>query len=167
MLLVNSNKDCKNEFNRYVDTCVKIDKILQKVDTYKDYEKVKNSAKSEMIKKIGNQILKSIKETKTEEYKRKSAEWKGKKEYWNQKHREFEEKQGEFEARQELYEKQLRESNIRKLIQEAYTLLSEENISKFQRFQRATRTFGDLSKQEIKEMIKNSRSSGWDWFCER
>lgn len=51
MLLVNSNKDCKNEFNRYVDTCVKIDKILQKVDTYKDYEKVKNSAKSEMIKK--------------------------------------------------------------------------------------------------------------------
>lgn len=167
MLLVNSNKDCKNEFNRYVDTCVKIDKILQKVDTYKDYEKVKNSAKSEMIKKIGNQILKSIKETKTEEYKRKSAEWKGKKEYWNQKHREFEEKQGEFEARQELYEKQLRESNIRQLIQEAYTLLSEENISKFQRFQRATRTFGDLSKQEIKEMIKNSRSSGWDWFCER
>lgn len=167
MLLVNSNKDCKNEFNRYVDTCVKIDKILQKVDTYKDYEKVKNSAKSEMIKKIGNQILKSIKETKTEEYKRKSAEWKEKKEYWNQKHREFEEKQGEFEARQELYEKQLRESNIRQLIQEAYTLLSEENISKFQRFQRATRTFGDLSKQEIKEMIKNSRSSGWDWFCER
>ncbi len=167
MLLVNSNKDCKNEFNRYVDTCVKIDKILQKVDTYKDYEKVKNSAKSEMIKKIGNQILKSIKETKTEEYKRKSAEWKEKKEYWNQKHREFEEKQGKFEARQELYEKQLRESNIRQLIQEAYTLLSEENISKFQRFQRATRTFGDLSKQEIKEMIKNSRSSGWDWFCER
>lgn len=167
MLLVNSNKDCKNEFNRYVDTCVKIDKILQKVDTYKDYEKVKNSAKSEMIKKIGNQILKSIKETKTEEYKRKSAEWKEKKEYWNQKYREFEEKQGEFEARQELYEKQLRESNIRQLIQEAYTLLSEENISKFQRFQRATRTFGDLSKQEIKEMIKNSRSSGWDWFGER
>ena len=50
MLLVNSNKDCKNEFNRYVDTCVKIDKILQKVDTYRDYEKVKNSAKSEILK---------------------------------------------------------------------------------------------------------------------
>ena len=69
MLLVNSNKDCKNEFNRYVDTCVKIDKMLQKVDTYKEYEKIKNQARSEMIKKIGNQILKSIKETKTEEYK--------------------------------------------------------------------------------------------------
>ena len=167
MLLVNSNKDCKNEFNRYVDTCVKIDKMLQKVDTYKDYEKIKNQARSEMIKKIGNQILKSIKETKTEEYKRKSAEWKEKREYWNFKTKEFEEKQGEYEARQLLYENQLRESNIRQLIQETYKLLSEESMSKFQRFKRATRTFGDLSKREIKEIIRNGKSSGFDWFSER
>lgn len=167
ILLVNSNKDCKNEFNRYVDTCVKIDKMLQKVDTYKEYEKIKNQARSEMIKKIGNQILKSIKETKTEEYKRKAAEWKEKREYWNFKNKEFEEKQAEFETRQQLYENQLRESNIRHLIQETYNLLSEENISKFQRFKRATRTFGDLSKREIKEIIRNSRSSGLDWFGER
>ena len=167
MLLVNSNKDCKNEFNRYVDTCVKIDKILQKVDTYKDYEKIKNQARSEMIKKIGNQILKSIKETKTEEYERKSAEWKEKREYWNFKTKEFEEKQGEYEARQLLYENQLRESNIRQLIQETYKLLSEESMSKFQRFKRATRTFGDLSKREIKEIIRNGKSSGFDWFGER
>ena len=166
MLLVNSNKDCKNEFNRYVDTCVKIDKMLQKVDTYKEYEKIKNQARSEMIKKIGNQILKSIKETKTEEYKRKAAEWKEKREYWNFKNKEFEEKQAEFETRQQLYENQLRESNIRHLIQETYKLLSEENISRFQRFQRATRTFGDLSKRKIKEMIRNGRSSGFEWHNE-
>ena len=167
MLLVNSNKDCKNEFNRYVDTCVKIDKMLQKVDTYKDYEKIKNQARNEMIKKIGNQILKSIKETKTEEYERKSAEWKEKREYWNFKTKEFEEKQGEYEVRQLLYENQLRESNIRQLIQETYKLLSEESMSKFQRFKRATRTFGDLSKREIKEIIRNGKSSGFDWFSER
>ena len=167
MLLVNSNKDCKDEFNKYVDTCVKIDKMLQKVDNFKDYEKIKNSERTEMIKKVGNQILKSIKETKTEEYKRKSAEWKEKREYWNQKHKEFEENQGEFEARQEMYEKQLRESNIRQLIQETYTLLFQENMSKFQRFKRITRTFGDLSKREIKEMIKNNKSLGIDWYNER
>ena len=167
MLLVNSNKDCKNEFNRYVDTCVKIDKMLQKVYIYKDYEKIKNQARNEMIKKIGNQILKSIKETKTEEYERKSAEWKEKREYWNFKTKEFEEKQGEYEARQLLYENQLLESNIRQLIQETYKLLSEESMSKFQRFKRATRTFGDLSKREIKEMIRNVKSSGFDWFGER
>ena len=167
MLLVNSNKDCKDEFNRYVDTCVKIDKMLQKVDSYKDYEKVKNQARNEMIKKIGNQILKSIKETKTEEYQRKSAEWKEKREYWNFKTKEFEEKQGEYEARQLLYENQLRESNIRQLIQETYKLLSEESMSKFQHFKRATRTFGDLSKREIKEIIRNGRSYGFDWFSER
>lgn len=167
MLLVNSNNDCKNEFNRYVDICVKINKMLQKVDTFKDYEKIKNSARTEMITKIGNQILKSIKETKTEEYKRKSDEWKEKREYWNQKHKEFEQKQGEFEARQEMYEQQLRESNIRQLIQETYKLLSEENMSVNQRLKRTTRTFGDLSKREIKELIRQSKSSGFDWFNER
>ena len=166
MLLVNSNKDCKDEFNKYVDICVKIDKMLQKVDNFKDYEKIKNSARTEMIKRVGNQILKSIKETKTEEYKRKSEEWKEKREYWNQKHKEFKENQGEFMARQEMYEKQLRESNIRQLIQETYTLLFQENMSKFQRFKRITKTFGDLSKREIKEMIKNNKSSGIDWYNE-
>ena len=106
-------------------------------------------------------------ETKTEEYERKSVEWKEKREYWNFKTKEFEEKQGEYEARQLLYENQLRESNIRQLIQETYKLLSEESMSKFQRFKRATRTFGDLSKREIKEMIRNGKSFGFDWFGER
>lgn len=78
-----------------------------------------------------------------------------------------EEKQGEYEARQLLYENQLRESNIRQLIQETYKLLSEESMSKFQHFKRATRTFGDLSKREIKELIRNSRNAGFDWFGER
>ena len=73
----------------------------------------------------------------------------------------------ELFARQILYENQLRESNIRHLIQETYTLLSEESMSKFQRFKRATRTFGDLSKREIKELIKNGRNAGFDWFSER
>ena len=56
---------------------------------------------------------------------------------------------------------------IRQLIQETYKLLSEESMSKFQRFKRATRTFGDLSKREIKEIIRNGKSSGFDWFSER
>ena len=70
-------------------------------------------------------------------------------------------------VRQLLYENQLRESNIRQLIQETYKLLSEESMSKFQHFKRATRTFGDLSKREIKEIIRNGRSYGFDWFSER
>lgn len=166
MSLVNSNADCKKEFSKYVDTCVKIDKILQKVNTYKDYEKVKNDAKYEMIKKVGNQILKVIKETKSEEYKRKSDEWKAKRDYWNQKHKEYEQTQGEYEARQELYDKQLQEINVRNLIQDTYKLLAQENMSKHQKFKRVTKTFGDLSKREIKELIRKSKGAGIDWYHE-
>ena len=159
MLIINSNTDCKQEFNKYIDTCIKIDKILQKVNTNLEYERVKNKAKNEIIKRVENQILKAIKETKTEKYKRKCAEWKEKREHWNQK-------QGEYEARQELYDKQIQEINIRNLIQEAYKLIAQENISKNQHFKRATRTFGDKSKREIKEMLKKNRNEGFDWFNE-
>ena len=166
LLLLNSNDDCKNKFTTYIDTCVKIDKVLQKINTYKDYEKSKNTARYEMLKKIGNQLLKFIKETKTEEYARKKQEWLERKEYWNQRNQEFQEAKGEFEARQELYEKQLQEINIRNLIQDAYKMLSEENISKFQKYKRATRTFGDLSKREIKELMKKNKDAGIDWYHE-
>lgn len=166
LLLLNSNDDCKNKFTTYIDTCVKIDKVLQKINTYKDYEKSKNTARYEMLKKIGNQLLKFIKETKTEEYARKKQEWLERKEYWNQRNQKFQEAKGEFEARQELYEKQLQEINIRNLIQDAYKMLSEENISKFQKYKRATRTFGDLSKREIKELMKKNKDAGIDWYHE-
>ncbi len=166
LLLVNSNVDCKKQFTNYIDTCVKIDKVLQKVNTYKDYEKVKNVARYEMLKKVGNQLLKVIKETKTEEYIRKKQEWIEKREYWNQKHKQFEEAQGEYQARQELYNKQFQEINIRNLIQDVYKLLTEENMSKYQKYKRITKTFGDLSKREIKEMIKQNKSYGMDWYHE-
>lgn len=166
LLLVNSNVDCKKQFTNYIDTCVKIDKLLQKVNTYKDYEKVKNVARYEMLKKVGNQLLKVIKETKTEEYIRKKQEWIEKREYWNQKHKQFEETQGEYQARQELYNKQFQEINIRNLIQDVYKLLTEENMSKYQKYKRTTKTFGDLSKREIKEMIKQNKSYGMDWYHE-
>lgn len=166
LLLLNSNDDCKNKFTTYIDTCVKIDKVLQKINTYKDYEKSKNTARYEMLKKIGNQLLKFIKETKTEEYARKKQEWLERKEYWNQRNKEYQEAQGKFEARQELYEKQLQEINMRNLIQNIYKMLSEENISKFQRYKRATRTFGDLSKREIKEIMRRNKDAGIDWYHE-
>lgn len=166
LLLVNSNNDCKSKFTTYIDTCVKIDKILQKVNTYKDYEKSKNTARYEMLKKVGNQLLKFIKETKTEEYNRRKQEWIERKEYWNQRNKEYQEAQGKFDARQELYEKQLQEINMRNLIQNIYKMLSEENISKFQRYKRATRTFGDLSKREIKEIMRRNKDAGIDWYHE-
>jgi len=160
MLLINSNSDCKKQFNMYVNSCVNIDKIMQKVNNYKDYEKVKNTARTEMLKKVGNQVLKMIKETKTEEYQRKVRE------YWNQKNKEYEEKSGEFEARQEIYYQQLERINIQNLIKETYKLLAQENLSKTQKLKRVTKTFGDLSKREIKEIIRKSKGVGFDWYSE-
>ena len=165
-LLINSNKECKEKFNNYVNTCIRIDKILQKVNTYKDYENIKNKAKTEMIRKVGNQLLKTIKESKKENYIKKSQEWKEQREYWLKKEQEYEENQGKYEARQELYEKQLQEINIRNLAKDVYRILAEENISKNQTLKRITKTFGDLSKREIKEIMRKNKDAGFDWYHE-
>lgn len=165
-LLINSNKECKEKFNNYVNTCIRIDKILQKVNTYKDYENIKNKAKTEMIRKVGNQLLKTIKESKKENYIKKSQEWKEQRKYWLKKEQEYEENQGKYEARQELYEKQLQEINVRNLAKDVYRILAEENISKNQTLKRITKTFGDLSKREIKEIMRKNKDAGFDWYHE-
>lgn len=165
-LLINSNEECKEKLNNYVNTCIRIDKILQKVNTYKDYENIKNKAKTEMIRKVGNQLLKTIKESKKENYINRCQEWKEKREYWDRKNKEHEEKQGEFKARHELYERQLQEINIRNLAKDVYKILAEENMSKNQTLKRITKTFGDLSKREIKEIIRKNKDAGFDWYHE-
>lgn len=165
-LLINCNEECKEKFNNYVNTCIRIDKILQKVNIYKDYENIKNKAKTEMIRKVGNQLLKTIKESKKENYIKKSQEWKEQREYWFKKKQEYEENQGKYEARQELYEKQLQEINIRNLAKDVYRILAEENISKNQTLKRITKTFGDLSKREIKEIMRKNKDAGFDWYHE-
>ena len=51
-------------------------------------------------------------------------------------------------------------NNYRKLI------LAEENISKNQTLKRITKTFGDLSKREIKEIMRKNKDAGFDWYHE-
>lgn len=48
-----------------------------------------------------------------------------------------------------------------------FSLAQKEYISKFQRLKRTTRTFGDLFKRKMKELIRNSRNEGFEWISER
>lgn len=166
ILLINSSKACKSEVEKYIETCVNIDKVMQKIYNHKDYEKSRNQAKQFILNKVGNQILKFSKEIKTEEYELKKAEWKEKREFWDKKAMEYEEKQVKYEQRQELYEKQWQRINIQNLIRETFTMLVQENLSKSTGLKRRTRTFGDLSKREIKELIRKNKNSSRSWYPE-
>lgn len=166
ILLINSSKACKSEVEKYIETCVNIDKVMQKIYNHKDYEKSRNQAKQFILNKVGNQILKFSKEIKTEEYELKKTEWKEKREFWDKKTMEYEEKQVKYEQRQELYEKQWQRINIQNLIRETFTMLVQENLSKSTGLKRRTRTFGDLSKREIKELIRKNKNSSRSWYPE-
>lgn len=165
-LIINASKECKQEVERYIETCVNIDKVMQKIYSHKDYEKSRNQAKKFVMNKIGNQVLKFVKEMKTEEYLSKKKEWKEKRELWNKRFEQNLESKVKYEQRQELYEKQWQKNVIQSLIKETFTLLAQENLSKTTNFKRRTRTFGDLSKREIKELIRKNKNSSRNWYPE-
>ncbi|MDO5555838.1 MAG: relaxase MobL [Clostridia bacterium] len=160
MLIINSSMYYKAEFNKYIETCVNIDKILQKIENNKQYQKSRNNAKLFLLNKVGNQILKSLKEYKTEEYKKKQEEWKIKREFWDRK-------KLNNDLNELNYKKELESINTKLLIKEVYKLLSQENLSKGSKLKRITKTFGDLSKREIKELIRKNKNTGLDWYNER
>ncbi len=165
-LLINSSKECKQEVERYIKTCVDIDKIMQKIYKYKDYERSRNKAKIFVMNKIGNQILKFIKDIKSEEYQIKKEEWKAKRDFWNQKEKEYEENKIRYEQRQELYEKQWQKITVQNLIKDTFTMLVQENLSKNASLKRKTKTYGDLSKREIRELIRKNKNSSINWYRE-
>ena len=165
-LSLKTHIDGTESFSDILDFNYRFKTLCSEFSNLKDYENIKNKAKTEMIRKVGNQLLKTIKESKKENYIKKSQEWKEQREYWFKKKQEYEENQGKYEARQELYEKQLQEINIRNLAKDVYRILAEENISKNQTLKRITKTFGDLSKREIKEIMRKNKDAGFDWYHE-
>lgn len=164
MLLLNVSNACKSEVENYIEICVNIDKVMQQIDNYEDYSKSRDKANKFVMNKIGNQILKFVKEMKTEEYERKKEEWKTKKEYWNKKNQKLQEKQVQFETRQELYEKQWQKINIQNIIKDTFIMLAQENLVQTSKYKRITKTFGDLSKREIIELVKKNKNKGFEWY---
>lgn len=166
ILLINSSKECKKEVEKYIETCVNIDKVMQEINNYKDYINSKEKANKFVMNKVGNQILKFAKDMKTEEYEQQKKEWFSKKEFWDKRNADYEENKIRYEQKQILYEKQWQKINTQNLIKDIFTMLVQENMVKSTNLKRKTRTFGDLSKREIKEMIRKKKNMGFDWFKE-
>ena len=71
VLILNTSKDCKLQFNNYISSSLDIARLLSDIENKTDYERVKQVAKDEVYNKIGNQILSFLKESMNEDYKEK------------------------------------------------------------------------------------------------
>lgn len=159
-LILNTSEDCKNEFDEYIQTSINVSRIIADIDNKKDYEKIRRRAESEMFNKIGNQIMQFVKEVSFEEYIRKKQEW-------IDNRIEYEENQGIMKANENIYLKRFESQNARKIINDIFQMLSEENISHNAYYNRLKNS-SNLSKQAKKEIyLKNRMKGNIDWGLER
>lgn len=159
-LILNSSRECLNTFAKYVKTEIKIGEILGQANSSEQVNKIKDKSEAFMFNKMGNQILKFLKD---EEYERR------RKEYYEQKMKEYEEKriikEQEFlEEQIDYLESQLRNNETR-LISEVFYLLNQENISIGGKYERLKSKYSSLSKQAKREKYLEQRNaSNINWF---
>lgn len=154
-LILNTSKDCRNAFNSYINSEMKINKILGEITNKKQFDEVKKKAKSFMYNKIGNQILKFLKEIKSEEYQRKQQEYLDRKmNYELQKH-EKELNSKDYELKKEKYLMEKQEANVKNFINNIASILENERISSMATLGRYRK---NLSKQAKKELFLKNRN---------
>lgn len=159
-LILNSSEDCKNEFNEYIQASINVSRILEEISNKKDYEKIKKIAERDMLNKMGNQILQLIKDVNLEEYLRKKQEW-------IDNNIKFQETQGIKKANIKQEIKNIESRNARKIINDIFKMLSEENISRNAYYNRIKNST-NLSKQAKREIyLKNRMKGSIDWGTER
>lgn len=159
-LILITSEDCRNEFDEYIQTSINVSRIIADINNKKEYEKVKKIAESEMFNKIGNQILQFIKEINFEEYTKRKQEW------INNKIK-IEENKGIKKANEEIFIRKIESENVRKVINDIFQMLSEENISHNAYYNRIKQN-GNLSKQTKREIyLKNRMKGNIDWGLER
>lgn len=159
-LILNSSEDCKNEFNEYIQASINASRILEEISNKKEYEKVKKIAERDMLNKMGNQILQLIKDVNLEDYLQKKQEW-------IERNINFQEEQGKRKANIEQEIKSIESRNARKIINDIFKMLSEENISHNAYYNRIKNST-NLSKQAKREIyLKNRMKGSIDWGAER
>lgn len=112
-----------------------------------------------MMSKIGNQILKYLKE---EEYENKKLEYQMKREEYLEKKKIKEQEYFEDEM---SYLDMTQRDNTCKLVSDVYFLLNNEEISNNAKYSRIKQKYSSLSKQAKKEKwLEKRNASGIEWF---
>lgn len=164
LLILNTSKDCKLQFEKFVGSNIDIARTLQEIDNKTDYKRVKEASQDEAYKKIGNQILSFLKESINENYNEDRAK---RKEEWEKKKAEYEAKNLEYRIKQEEFEARKKDYETRNLINSITNMFNTENISLQAKNSRVKVDFGSMTKEQIKEYMElKKNSNGFDWFNE-
>lgn len=158
-IILASSRECLNTFNQYIETELKIKEMLYQANNETNINKIRGKAESFMLSKIGNQILKYLKE---EEYEQKKMQYQLEREEYlrNKKIKDQEYFEDEIS-----YLVMRERDNTCKLITDVYHLLNNEHISNNAKYSRIKEKYSSLSKQAKKEKwLEKRNASGIDWF---
>lgn len=164
ILILNTSKDCKLQFENFVGSQLDIARTLQEIENKTDYNRVKIASRDQALNKMGNQILSFLKEAINENYE---EERKKRKEKWETKKAEYEEKELEYNIKQNEFEQRKKDFETRNLINSIANMFNTENTTLKAKNNRLRVNLGNMSKDQIRNYMAMKRNSnGFDWFNE-
>lgn len=160
VMILKASPDCKLAFQTYIRNYTDVQRTIGDIENDRDEKNIKRVARDEFFNKMGNCILKMIKEIKKEETQEQmqleQLKWKMKKE-------EYELKQYEWDLKYQ----QIQENMTRKMIEDIFRDLSNMSNSSIARATRIKKEYGSFSKAAKKELaILKANSDGIEWFIE-
>ena len=155
-LILKTSPDCNVAFKRYVNDYIKVQKLIGDVEKNEDIEKIKYLVQNEVFNRMGNEILRTVKDCRVEENNR-------------QKHEKFIEDYNKYLdqklANNIMFNKLLiRDNTSLQMIERIFNELSNMSISQNAKLNQIRNEYSGLSKQAQKERaIQKSNSNGFDW----
>lgn len=159
-LILKSSPDCKIAFKKYIKDCIEVQKIIGAIENDKDENNIKMLAEKELLNKMGNIILKNIKDIRIEE-KAKQRELKQKQ--YEENYIKYLDQRLENQI---LYNKlSINNASTMNIVEQIFKELSNMSISNNAKLSRIQKDYSNLSKAEKRELAKQKlNSNGFEWF---
>ena len=159
LMILESSSECKIAFDKYIKDCVEIQKTLGTVNNEKDRKNIEQITRSEILNKMGNIILKNIKQLRIEENRK---QYELAKEKYKESYNQYLDTKLENQI---LYNKlSINDYTTLNTIEQIFRNLSNMSNSSSMKLSRIKKDYGNFSKTAKIEYAKlKANASGFEW----
>lgn len=160
MQIINSSSDCKKLFSNYLKNCIEVQRVIGAIENKSEEDKIKEIVEKELFNKMGNIILKDLKNINIEKNRKIK---KAREEEYKERYEKFMDQKLENQIiKNNLYINNFTTLNT---VEQIFRKLSMLNYSNKIKLSRIKKEYNNLSKEEKNAIAKmKENSNGFEWF---
>lgn len=161
-LIIDSSVDFKKTCEGYINSCIAVQNTIGSIENSKDIEKIRENSLKEIYKRMGNILLKYIKEIDIENNRRIYQE------KYNERKEKYEKDMAvRFENKLIANNEYINNFSTFNIVRRMFNEIERLNTSNYARLSRVKRNYSNLSREERNAIAKmKENSNGFEWFEE-